>query len=43
MVESLQDMMQDILVEEVESLVEVEEEKCHHHHHHHRPRRLSAE
>lgn len=32
---SQQDMLQDTLVEEVESLVEVEEEKCRRHHHHH--------
>jgi len=33
--DSQQDMLQDTLVEEVESLVGVEEEKCHRHHHRH--------
>jgi hypothetical protein len=36
-----QGMLEDTLVEEAESLVGVEEEKCHHHHHH--PLHLSAE
>lgn len=34
---SQQDTLQDTLVEEVESLVGVEEEKCHRHRHHHHP------